>query len=87
MGTQLTVKQILEIISTLQKQGMSLLEIYKLPIYIGDDEELNGIHSAWYINLIDANNKEDIDNMEFVNLINQDSYHNCELKDKAIVIS
>lgn len=87
MGTQLTVKRILEVISMLQKQGMSLLEIYKLPVYIGDDEELNGIHSAWYINSIDANNKEDINNMEFVNLINQDSYHNVVLKGKAIVIS
>ena len=87
MGTQLTVKQILEVISMLQKQGMSLLEIYNLPVYIGDDEELNGIHSAWYINPIDADKKEDIDNMAFVNLINQDTYHNVELKGKAIVIS
>ena len=87
MNEQLTVKDFLILISKLQKEGVSLHEIYKYPIYIGDDEELNGIHSAWYINSIDANNKEDIDNMEFVNLINQDSYHNVELKGKAIVIS
>jgi hypothetical protein len=80
---QLTFGAILQIASNLQKDGMSTKEIVNLPVYLGNDDELNGIHCAWYAQPIDANNTDDAD---FVELINEDS-HNFEIKGKAILIS
>ena len=47
----------------------------ELPIYIGDDEELNGIHEAYYIEEANEETKELID------------YCNLECKGDAIIIS
>ncbi len=80
---QLTVGQLLQFIGELQKAGMSTKEIASLPIYLGNDDELNGIHCGWYTNLMDSKNPEDAD---FVELINEDRCNN-ELKGKAILIS
>ena len=80
---QLTMKDILDIAHTLAKSGMSSEEIHKLPIYIGNDDELNGIHTAWYGQVIDSNKEDDAD---FVELINGD-YCNIKLNGKAILIS
>jgi hypothetical protein len=70
----------------LKKSGMSDNEVKSLPVYIGDDDELNGIHCAWYTNLVDANNKTDEDNVYTVELINEDRC-NIKLESKAILIS
>ena len=80
---QLTMNDILSFCAELRKQGMTMKEIKELPIYIGNDDELNGIHCGWYTNLVDTNNPEDAD---FVELINEDRC-NIELKGKAILIS
>ena len=80
---QLTMGDILNLVAALQKEGMSTKEIVSLPVYIGDDDELNGIHCAWYAQPVDPNNKDDAD---LVELINEDS-HNFEIKGKAILIS
>lgn len=80
---QLTVGQILKFIAELQAAGMSTKEIAALPVYLGRDDELNGIHTGWYTNLIDPDNEEDAD---FIELINEDRC-NIELKGKAILIS
>lgn len=80
---QLKLGTILAAISDLRDSGMSMKEIAELPVYIGNDDELNGIHCAWYAQPIDANNKDD---EGFVELINEDSC-NIELKGKAILIS
>lgn len=80
---QLTVGQILKFIAELQAAGMSTKEIAALPVYLGRDDELNGIHTGWYTNLIDSDNEEDTD---FIELINEDRC-NIELKGKAILIS
>lgn len=80
---QLTLGQILKFINDLQKAGMTTKEISELPVYLGDDDELNGIHCGWYTNLIDSNNPADAD---LVELINEDRC-NIELKGKAILIS
>ena len=68
-------------------RGMSLAEINKLPIYLGDDDELNGIHCGWYTNLVDADDKEDEDNMYTVDLINERWGNHKLEKGKAIRIS
>lgn len=81
--SQLKFGDLMVFAKQLQKEGMKLGEIYELPIYLGQDDELNGIHTAWYTNLVDPSNPEDAD---FVELINEDS-HNIELDGKAILIS
>lgn len=83
---QLTMNHILAFCAKLRKQGMTMEEIKTLPIYLGDDDELNGIHCGWYTNLVDANNTEDEDNVYTVELINE-RRGNIELKGKAILIS
>lgn len=83
---QLTVGVILAMIKELKDNGMSLKEINELPIYIGDDDELNGIHCAWYSNLVDSENTEDEDNRYLVEMINE-RRGNIELDGKAILIS
>ena len=80
---QLTMNHILAFCAELKAQGMTMEEIKALPIYLGNDDELNGIHCGWYTNLMDVNNPEDAD---FVELINEDRC-NIELKGKAILIS
>ena len=81
---QLTLGDILAMVQELKKQGMTLAEIKKLPVYIGDDEELNGIHSAWYCQSIDENDKENCEG--FIELIDEQS-GNAEFTGKAILIS
>lgn len=80
---QLTLGQIMEFAWQLKKSGMSDNEVKSLPVYIGNDDELNGIHCAWYTNVVDKDNPEDAD---LVELINEDRC-NIELKGKAILIS
>lgn len=80
---QLTVGDILNLIKKLQNDGMSFKEIAALPVYIGQDDELNGIHTGWYAQLVDPKNPDDA---PFVELINEDD-HNIELKGKTILIS
>lgn len=80
---QLTMNNILAFCAELRAKGMTMEEIKELPIYLGDDDELNGIHCGWYTNLVDANNPEDAD---LVEMINEDGC-NIEIKNKAILIS
>lgn len=80
---QLTMKDILTLVDEFKRAGMTIEEIKKLPIYIGDDDELNGIHTAWYGQIIDSNNVNDAD---FVALINE-GFGNININGKAILIS
>ena len=80
---QLTMNHILAFCAELRAKGMTMEEIKELPIYLGNDDELNGIHCGWYTNLVDINNPEDAD---LVELINEDRC-NIKIKGKAILIS
>lgn len=80
---QLTMGQVLALAAVYKRAGMTQKEINELPIYIGDDDELNGIHCAWYGQMIDPNNEDDIDLVEMIN----ERRGNCEIKGKAILIS
>ena len=80
---QLTMGTILQLIKALQREGMTAQEIAELPIYIGKDDELNGIHTGWYVQLIDPNNEDDAD---FIELIKEDC-SNVAIKGKSILIS
>ena len=81
---QLVFGNLLDFAKELEKEGMSMDEIRSLPIYLGDDDELNGIHCGWYINPVDVNNPDDEDLVELIN----ESRGNISLeKGKAILIS
>lgn len=80
---QLKMENILAFCGELRAQGMTMEEIKELPIYLGNDDELNGIHCAWYTNLVNPNNPED---EYLVELINENGC-NIEIKGKAILIS
>ena len=80
---QLTLGDIMEFAWQLKKSGMNDKEVKSLPIYLGEDDELNGIHTGWYLNLIDSDGDDD---EGFVELINEDR-HNIKLEGKAILIS
>jgi hypothetical protein len=82
---QLTINDILALCARLRKQGMTMEEIKALPIYLGNDDELNGIHTGWALDFIDANNTTEDDEW-MIEMINEDS-HNIELNGKAVVIS
>lgn len=77
---QLTMQDIYEFSLKLKEQG---LDLSKLPVYLGDDDELNGIHNSCYYELID---KKDDKYEYYMELINE----NCgttELEDKGVLIS
>jgi hypothetical protein len=82
---QLTINDILALCARLQRSGMTMEEIKALPIYLGNDDELNGIHTAWALDFVDSNNTTDEDEF-LIEMINEDS-HNIELNGKAILIS
>lgn len=77
---QLTLGDILQ---NLIESGMTQDEINKLPIYIGDDEELNGVHAAFYTDVVDP----DDENSEYYISLIEDSFSGAELDGKAILIS
>ena len=82
MNTQLTMQRILEVALTLEEQG---LDLSKLRVYLGDDDELNGVHSAWYCELVENNGEEE--NNCIVELINENIGNNVEENEKFILIS
>lgn len=82
---QLKLKDIIGLYVRLRESGMSEEEVLNLPIYIGNDDELNGIHTAWYCEGLDSEDKNE-DMNYLVELINEDC-HNRELNGKGILIS
>lgn len=82
---QLTINDILALCARLRQTGMTMEEIKALPIYLGNDDELNGIHTGWALDFIDANNTTDEDEF-LVEMIKEDRC-NIKLNGKAVVIS
>jgi hypothetical protein len=82
---QLTINDIFALCARLRQAGMTMEEIKALPIYLGNDDELNGIHTGWALDFIDSNNTTEDDEW-MVKMINEDS-QNIELHGKAVVIS
>lgn len=80
---QLKVKDIFVLIRDLKKAGMTTEEIADMPIYIGDDDELNGIHTAWYANYLDPSNPDEAPIVKMIN----DNYGNKPITSKSILIS
>lgn len=83
---QLTINDIFALCAKLRQEGMTMDEIRELPVYIGNDNELNGIHCGGYTDFVDSNATEDEDNMYLVGMINENR-NNIKLNGKAVVIS
>lgn len=79
---QLRFKDIWKIYNHFKVQGMENDEILNLPIYIGNDEELNGVHTAFFVNPIENNEEGGY----YKELINADPT-NIPLNSNAILIS
>ena len=82
MNTQLTMQSILEVALKLEKQG---LDLSKIKVFLGNGDELNGIHNAWYCELVENNGEEE--NNCIVELINENIGNNVEENEKFILIS
>jgi hypothetical protein len=79
---QLTLESIYSLAIKLIKKGEDLSQY---PIYLGNDDELNGIHCGWYVNMLDVNNSDE-DNQYMIDMIKEDC-HCIPLKNKGILIS
>lgn len=80
---QLTLGNIMDLVHALvDQEGMKISDVRALPVYIGDDDELNGIHCAWERGIVDVNNPDDA---YLVEMINED-YGNHKITSKAILI-
>ena len=82
MNTQLTMQSILEVALKLKKQG---LDLSKIRVFLGNDDELNGVHNAWYCELVENDGEEE--NNCIVDLINENIGNNIEENEKFILIS
>lgn len=80
---QLTMGDILNLAKHLQEEGMTEKEIAELPVYLGNDDECNGIHTGWYAEMI---NPGDEGYQWAIEMIKEDSC-NVEFKGKSILIS
>lgn len=82
MNTQLTMQSILEVALKLEEQG---LDLSKIRVFLGNDDELNGVHNAWFCELVENNGEEE--NNCIVDLINENIGNNVEENEKFILIS
>lgn len=82
MNTQLTMQSILEVALKLEEQG---LDLSKIRVFLGNDDELNGVHNAWYCELVENDGEEE--NNCIVNLINENIDGYVEDNEKFILIS
>lgn len=82
MNTQLTMQSILEVALKLEKQG---LDLSKIRVFLGNDDELNGVHNAWFCELVENDGEEE--NNYIVDLINENIGNNVEENEKFILIS
>ena len=82
MNTQLTMQSILEVALKLEEQG---LDLSKIRVFLGNDDELNGVHNAWFCELVENDGEEE--NNCIVELINENIGNNVEENEKFILIS
>ena len=82
MNTQLTMQSILEVALKLEEQG---LDLSKIRVFLGNDDELNGVHNAWYCELVENDGEEE--NTIIVDLINENIGSSVKENEKFILIS
>lgn len=57
-----------------------------IPVYIGDDDELNGVHCAWYRNYIPTAS-EDNEDVSWRDIIGENNCYQLGDDEVAIIIS
>ena len=82
MNKQLTMEKILNVALAMKQKG---IDLSKIKVFLGNDDELNGVHNAWYCELIENNGEEE--NNCIVDLINENIGNNVEENEKFILIS
>ena len=82
MNTQLTMQSILEVALKLEEQG---LDLSKIRVFLGNDDELNRVHNAWFCELV-KNDGEEENNM-IVDLINENIGSSVKENESFILIS
>jgi hypothetical protein len=83
---QLTVRDLIYMLEEIRKdQEMTKNELLALPIYLGRDDELNGIHTGWCVDILDTALTNPNDKY-LIEMINEDRT-NVPIKGKAILIS
>ena len=81
MNEQLTMEKVLNVALAMKQKG---IDLSKIKVFLGNDDELNGIHNAWYCELITNNGQEDNDFI--VDLINEDYNNNKVEKDEKFIL-
>ena len=81
---QLQFKDLVELFEQLKKK-YPVEDILEMPIYIGDDEELNGIHTGFCVQEI-RKDENHCDDDYFIEMI-EENCTNIQFKDRAILIS
>lgn len=81
MNEQLTMEKILNVALAMKQKG---IDLSKIKVFLGNDDELNGIHNAWYCELVTNNGQEDNDFI--VDLINEDYNNNKVEKDEKFIL-
>lgn len=79
---QLTMQDLKVFIQELENKGYDL---DKIQVYLGDDDELNGVHNAWNLNLLDKEHLNE-DTQYVLDLI-EENYGTSELKKIGVLIS
>ena len=82
MNKQLTMEKILNVALAMKQKG---IDLSKIKVFLGNDDELNGIHNAWYCELVENDGEEE--NNCIVDLINENIGNNVEENEKFILIS
>ena len=82
MNEQLTMEKILNVALAMKQRG---IDLSKIKVFLGNDDELNGIHNAWYCELVENDGEEE--NNCIVELINENIGNNVEENEKFILIS
>ena len=76
------MQSILEVALKLEEQG---LDLSKIRVFLGNDDELNGVHNAWYCELVENDGEEE--NTMIVDLINENIGSSVKENEKFILIS
>lgn len=79
---QLTMQDLKVFIQKLESKGYDL---DKIQVYLSDDDELNGVHNAWGLNLLDKEYLNE-DTQYVLDLI-EENYGTSELKKIGVLIS
>ena len=82
MNEQLTMEKILNVALAMKQKG---IDLSKIKVFLGNDDELNGIHNAWYCELVENDGEEE--NNCIVDLINENIGNNIGENEKFILIS